>query len=48
MEPSPSDVLAVFTTSDGLNLAKAFMQIKDDKLRLPILHLVAELAGPTK
>ena len=47
-EPSPSDVLAVFTTSDGLNLAKAFMRIKDHKLRLPILHHVAELAGPTK
>ncbi len=47
-EPSPSDVLNLFTTSDGLNLARAYMEIEDPKLRLPILHLVEELAGRTK
>jgi transcriptional regulator with XRE-family HTH domain len=44
-EPSAPDLLKLFTTTDGLNLAKAFTQIKDRKLRLPILHLVEELAG---
>jgi transcriptional regulator with XRE-family HTH domain len=47
-EPSTPNVLKLFTTTDGLNLAKAFTQIKDRKLRLPILHLVEELAGPAK
>ena len=47
-EPYGSDILQLFTTSDGLNLARAYMQIKDRKLRLPILHLVEELAGPAK
>jgi hypothetical protein len=44
-EPSAPDWLKLFTTTDGLNLAKAFTQVKDRKLRLPILHLVEELVG---
>ena len=48
VEPSPSDVFNLFATSDGLTLARAFMQIKDRKLRLPILHLVEEIAGASK
>jgi hypothetical protein len=44
-EPSAHDWLKLFTTTDGLNLAKAFTQVKDRKLRLPILHLVEELVG---
>ena len=47
-EPSASDILNLFATSDGLTLARAFMQIKDRGLRLPIVHLVEELAGPAR
>jgi transcriptional regulator with XRE-family HTH domain len=47
-EPSAFDVLSVFSTADGLNLAKAYMRIKDRKLRLPVLHLIEELAGLAK
>jgi transcriptional regulator with XRE-family HTH domain len=47
-ETSAPDLLELFTTIDGLNLARAYMQIKDRKLRWPILHLVEELARPTK
>ena len=32
-------------TSDGLALTKAFMQIKDAKLRRSIVNLVDEIAG---
>ena len=37
-----SDFLA---TTDGLTLTKAFMQIKDAKLRRIIVNLVDEIAG---
>lgn len=47
-EPSASVILNLFATSDGLTLARAFMQIKDRGLRLPIVHLVEELAGAAK
>ncbi len=47
-EPSPSDILGFFATSDGLALARAFMRIEDRGLRLPIVHLVEELAGVAK
>ncbi len=43
-----SDLFNFLATSDGLSLARAFTQIKDRKLRLPILHLVEQIAGPTK
>jgi transcriptional regulator with XRE-family HTH domain len=47
-EPSLSDVSQLFTTSEGLTLARAYVQIKDPKLRLPILRLVEEIAGRAK
>ena len=42
--PSPSYVSAFLATSDGLALTKAFMQIKEPKLRRHIVHLVQEIA----
>jgi transcriptional regulator with XRE-family HTH domain len=44
----PSYVSNFFATPDGHSPARAFVQIKDRKLRLPILHLVEEIAGPAK
>jgi hypothetical protein len=40
--PSPADF---FATTDGLALTKAFMQIKDAKLRRSIVKLVEDIAG---
>ncbi len=42
----PSDLFDFIATSDGLALARAFTQIKNRKLRLPILRLVEQIAGP--
>jgi transcriptional regulator with XRE-family HTH domain len=43
--PSPAYVSDFLATSDGLALTKAFMQIKDAKLRRRIVNLVEEIAG---
>jgi transcriptional regulator with XRE-family HTH domain len=43
--PSSSYVTDFLATSDGLALAKAFMRIKEPKLRRHIVHLVQEIAG---
>lgn len=43
--PSPAYVSDFLATSDGLALTKAFMQIKDAKLRRSIVNLVEEIAG---
>jgi transcriptional regulator with XRE-family HTH domain len=43
--PSPGYVSDFLATSDGLSLVKAFMQIKDPKLRHSIVHLVKEIVG---
>jgi transcriptional regulator with XRE-family HTH domain len=43
--PSPSYVTDFLATSDGLALTKAFMEIKDGKLRRRIVDLVEDLAG---
>jgi transcriptional regulator with XRE-family HTH domain len=43
--PSPSYVSDFLATSDGLALTKAFMQIKNAKLRRSIVNLVEEIAG---
>ena len=43
--PSPSYVSDFLATSDGLALTKAFMQIKDPKLRRRIVDLVSQIAG---
>jgi transcriptional regulator with XRE-family HTH domain len=40
-----SDLQALFTTRDGLDLAKAFQKIQDAKLRRRIVDLVEQLAG---
>jgi transcriptional regulator with XRE-family HTH domain len=42
---SPDYVSDFVTTSDGLALTKAFMQIKDPKLRRNIVNLVRQIAG---
>jgi transcriptional regulator with XRE-family HTH domain len=42
--PSPTYVSDFLATSDGLTLTKAFMQIKDPKLRRRIVSLVEEIA----
>lgn len=44
--PSPAYVSKFLATSDGLALVKAFMQIKNAKLRRRIVDLVKEIAGP--
>ncbi len=41
------DISKFTATSDGLSLIKAFMQIKDAKLRRSIVHLVEGLAAKT-
>jgi transcriptional regulator with XRE-family HTH domain len=42
--PSPTYVSDFLATSDGLSLTKAFMQIKDPKLRRRIVNLAEEIA----
>ena len=44
--PSPQFVSDYLATSDGLNLTRAFMQIKEPKLRRSIVNLVEGIAGP--
>jgi transcriptional regulator with XRE-family HTH domain len=43
--PSPAYVSDFLATSDGLALTKAFMKIKDAKLRRRIVDLVEQIAG---
>ena len=43
--PSPAYVTDFLATRNGLALTKAFMKIKDAKLRHNIVHLVEELTG---
>lgn len=43
--PSPAYVNEFLSTSGGLALTKAFMQIKDPKLRRSIVNVVEEIAG---
>ena len=43
--PSPAYVSAFLATADGLALAKAFMALKDAKLRRSLVRLVSEMAG---
>jgi len=43
--PSPSYVSDFLATSDGLALTRAFMEIKEPKLRRRIVDLVEEIAG---
>lgn len=43
--PSSAYVSEFLATSDGLALTKAFMQIKDAKLRRSIVDVVNEIAG---
>ncbi len=43
--PSPAYVSDFLATSDGLALTKAFMRIKDAKLRRRIVDLVMQIAG---
>lgn len=43
--PSQAYVYDFLATTDGLALTKAFMQIKDAKLRRRIVNLVEEIAG---
>ena len=43
--PSPTYVSEFLATSDGLALTKAFMRIKEPRLRRRIVDLVEEIAG---
>jgi transcriptional regulator with XRE-family HTH domain len=43
--PSPTYVADFLATSDGLALTKAFMRIRDAKLRRRIVDLVEHIAG---
>ena len=43
--PSPAYVSDFLATSEGLSLTKAFMKIKEPKLRRRIVDLVEEIAG---
>jgi transcriptional regulator with XRE-family HTH domain len=43
--PSPTYVADFLATSDGLALTKAFMRIKNSKLRRRVVDLVEEIAG---
>ena len=45
IDASLSYVSNFLATSEGLSLIKAFMKIKDSKLRRSIVHLVDEIAG---
>jgi transcriptional regulator with XRE-family HTH domain len=42
--PFPQFVSDYLVTSDGLNLTKAFLQIRDPKLRRSIVNLVEQIA----
>ncbi len=44
--PSPAYVSEFLATPDGLALTKAFMQIKNAKLRRSIVNVVNQIAGP--
>jgi transcriptional regulator with XRE-family HTH domain len=46
--PSPAYVADFLATSDGLALTKAFMAIKDAKLRRRIVDLVEQIASDDK
>jgi transcriptional regulator with XRE-family HTH domain len=46
--PSPAYVSDFLATSDGLALTKAFMRIRDAKLRRRIVDLVEQIAGSDK
>ena len=46
--PSPAYVSDFLATSDGLALTKAFMKIRDAKLRRRIVELVGQIAGSNK
>jgi transcriptional regulator with XRE-family HTH domain len=46
--PSPAYVADFLATSDGLALTKAFMRIKDPKLRRRIVDLVRQMAGESE
>jgi hypothetical protein len=46
--PSPAYVSDFLATSDGLALTKAFMGIKNPKLRRRIVDLVEQIAGEDK
>jgi transcriptional regulator with XRE-family HTH domain len=43
--PLPSYISDFFATPEGHNLTRAFLRIKEPKLRRRIVHLVQELAG---
>jgi transcriptional regulator with XRE-family HTH domain len=43
--PSPAYVSDFLATSEGLSLTKAFMKIREPKLRRRIVDLVEEIAG---
>ena len=43
--PSPAYVSDFLATSDGLSLTKAFMRIKNNKMRRRIVDLVEQIAG---
>ncbi len=43
--PSPAYVADFLATSDGLALTKAFMRIKDSKLRRAIVYLVTQITN---
>jgi hypothetical protein len=43
--PSPAYVSDFLATTDGLALTKAFMRIKNGKLRRRIVDLVEQIAG---
>jgi len=43
--PSPAYVSDFLATTDGLNLTKSFMKIKNNKLRRRIVDLVEQVAG---
>ena len=46
--PSPAYVSDFLATSDGLALTKAFMRIKDTKLRRRIVDLVEQMVADTE
>ena len=43
--PSPAFVTEYLATSDGIALTKAFMRIRDARIRRRIVNLVEEIAG---
>ena len=43
--PSPAYVTDFLATTDGLTLVKAFMRIRNAKLRRRLVELVEEMAG---